>query len=192
MVQNVVIDKTTLRVKRYGYVDFAAKPEFDPETERVIKRDFDFGYDKAWVYNAESDTFEETTPLARFRYCSSSKVVENTKAVIEQTWQSLGGTVTTVGAFIVDASKAWGRVIGQVKAVGDGAQLRLIRESDGLELTVAPIEISDTEGAWVNFKFWANQNQTAETDCFLLQGQLNGAVSMEVRYTSMSLLEKLA
>ena len=132
------------------------------------------------------------TIAASFRYLVPSKLIENTKDITEdETWENLGGVVTTLGSFMADVSKAWGRVIGQAKVSGSGAELRIIRDSDGTVLMAAAHSVEDTSGAWVNVQFWVNQNQPAATDCFILQGRLNGATSMQVRYFSMSLLEKL-
>jgi hypothetical protein len=66
MIRQVVIDKTSKLVKRHGYVDFTSRPDFDPETEQVIEKEFEFIPDisdpffpTAWVYNAADDTFEK-------------------------------------------------------------------------------------------------------------------------------------
>lgn len=132
------------------------------------------------------------TIAATFKYLVPSKLVENATDVTEDTgWQDLGGVTTTLGSFMADVSKAWGRVIGQVKASGSGAQVRVIRDSDGTILMAEPYSVPDTSGEWVTCQCWVNQNQPAGTDCFILQGRLNGATSMQIRYVSMSLLEKL-
>lgn len=131
-------------------------------------------------------------PPLKFSYLVPTKLIENTKEITEdQNWQDLGGVVTTLGAFMADVSKAWGRVIGQIKSVGTGAQIRVIRESDGVLLMTAPYDVPNTENVWQHCQCWVNQNQPADTDCFILQGRLNGATSLHIRYVSMSLLEKL-
>jgi hypothetical protein len=130
-------------------------------------------------------------PPAKFLFHTSSKIVEGAKQVTEQDWEDLGGTVTTLTAFMPNTSKAWGRVVGQAKVSGSGAQLKVSRSSDGADITPAPHSIGDTSGEWANLQFWANQNQPENTDAFVLKGRLNGATSFEVRFVSMSLLEKI-
>lgn len=131
------------------------------------------------------------TPPLKFHYHTSSTLIEDQKSVTEdEDWQDMGGVVTTLGSFMADASKAWGRIIGQVKVSGSGAQLVVHRSSDEAALG-SVVELSDTAGEWVNVQFWANQNQPLATDRFYLCGRLNGATSVELRSFSMSLLEKL-
>jgi hypothetical protein len=155
-------------------------------------------------HETEPTTSEKTTldsliashdgqPFPKFRYLAPTKLVDNEINVTENTnWQDLGAIVTTLGGFISDVSKAWGRVVGDVKTDGSGAELRVIRESDGAVLMAAAHSVGDTSAAWVHAQFWVTQNQPADTDCFILQGRLNGATSFKVRYMSMSLLEKFA
>lgn len=191
MILRSIIDKTSFRVKRYGYVEFSARPDFDPDTEEEIVKDWDFSAAEAWVWNPTEEIFEETTPLPVYKYHSSSKLVERALDVTEiSSWEDLGGTVTTVGAFITDVTKAVGRVVGQVRTNGAGAKLQVVRESDGLPVSQVQ-EIPDTEDSWTNVQFWATDNQTLQTDCFILQGQRNGVGSFQVRFFSISLLEKI-
>jgi len=53
-MQKVVIDKITKLVKRYGYTDFASKPDFDPNTEQVIENDFVFDQDYEYTWDGET------------------------------------------------------------------------------------------------------------------------------------------
>lgn len=153
-------------------------------------------------HESEPTTSEKTTldtlvashdgqPTMKFRYLAPTKLVPGEVDVTENAnWQDLGATVTTLGSFVSDASKAWGRVVGEVKADGSGAELRVIRESDGAVLMAAVHSVSDTAEAWVHVQFWVTQNQPTDTDCFILQARRNGATSFKVRYASMSLLER--
>lgn len=130
-------------------------------------------------------------PTPKFRYLAPTKLVNLEVDVTENAnWQDLGATVTTLGSFVSDVSKAWGRVIGEAKADGSGAELRVIRESDGAVLMAASHGVGDTAGEWAHVQFWVTENQPADTDCFILQGRRNGATSFKVRYVSMSLLER--
>lgn len=132
-------------------------------------------------------------PVSKFVYHVPSKILEGEVEITEdQDWQTIGGTVTTLSAFVKDASKGWGRIVGQVKASGNGGQVRVVRASDEASLMAAPYAVSDTEGAWANCQCWANQNQPADTDAFVVQARKNGAISLRIRWVSMSLLEKVS
>jgi len=132
-------------------------------------------------------------PPPAFEFRASSKILEGPKSITSpDIWEDAGGVVTNISFFVSDPTLAWGRLSGQIKTVGAGAKLRVVRESDGLVCTPADIELPDTEGAWAIVSFWANQNQPGNPDRFILQGYLNGATSLEVRDYAISLLEKTA
>jgi len=60
VARKIVIDKTTGKVLRHGFVDFENEDVFDPDTEEVIEMDFDFipGIDRQdWYYDKENNTF---------------------------------------------------------------------------------------------------------------------------------------
>jgi hypothetical protein len=153
-----------------------------------------------WFVDALS-TEDETTldgivaahqgdPPITLEFKASNKLIENIKDVTEdETWETVGGTVTTLAAFIPDVTKAWGRLIGQCMASGTGAQVRIIRDSDGV-VCGGPYEVADTSSAWADLQEWVNQNQPPNTDCYLLQARLNGATSLQMRYFTISLFEK--
>ena len=131
-------------------------------------------------------------PPVSFKMHASSSVINGVREVTSDTeWQEAGGVVTNLAFFVPDVSKAWGRLSGEVRVSGSGAKLRIIRNSDDAVCTPADVELSDTGGEWVVVSFWANQNQPEIPDRFELQGKLDGAVSLEVRDYSISLLELL-
>lgn len=61
MILNTVINKDTKRVKRWGYCDFTASPEFNPETEEVIEKEFLFDGEKEliWYWIPAEETFKQ-------------------------------------------------------------------------------------------------------------------------------------
>lgn len=62
MIRQEVIDKTTKVVKRHGFCDFANDGQFDPDTEQIIEKDFDFDPDiddVTWTWNATTETFDQ-------------------------------------------------------------------------------------------------------------------------------------
>jgi hypothetical protein len=121
-------------------------------------------------------------------FCACSKIVDDELAITEDdTWQELGGFVTTIGFFISDASKAQGRVVGSYKTDGDGAELRLVNSSGSLMTTA--FDCGDTSSAWATMQFSTDVDPVLTIDTYILEGRLNGATSASVRFTSASLLE---
>jgi hypothetical protein len=59
----VVIDKTTKDVKRFGYCDFENDGSFDSETEEIIEHYFVFdprpSATVTWRWNSSLETFEQ-------------------------------------------------------------------------------------------------------------------------------------
>ena len=63
MTMESVIDKTSKKVKRYGYCDFANDGSFNPTTEEIISKDFFFAPDidqQDWYWNG---TTFQTDPV---------------------------------------------------------------------------------------------------------------------------------
>ena len=57
MIKQVVIDKTTGKVKRWGFCEFRDDGSFDPDTEEIIETEFDFEPDideQDWYWNGET------------------------------------------------------------------------------------------------------------------------------------------
>lgn len=126
------------------------------------------------------------------RFLASSKLAEGTvKIVSDQDWDLIGGVVTTPDFFLPDLSRALGRVLCSVN--GDGGQLRIIeRQEDGTEtdLKQPAVEVSDTAGGWKTVRFWMSGVPTNGTNEYRLEGRLNGATGLQVRFVTLSLLEK--
>lgn len=60
MIKQIVIDKITKEVKRWGYCDFSNDGSFDEFTEEIIEKDFLFlseYSDIIWYYDTEEDIF---------------------------------------------------------------------------------------------------------------------------------------
>ncbi len=125
-----------------------------------------------------------------YGYRAPSNVLIGEKEITSATeWEEINGTITSLGAFCAGADKAWGRCVGGAKVEGEGAQLRLIRESDGAVCQDIPHEMDDG-GTWQFFQFWAYKNQAEGVDRYVLQGRKNGATSFFVRDIAVSILEK--
>lgn len=126
------------------------------------------------------------------RFLASSKLAEGTIQITsDQSWDLIGGVVSSPDFFLPDLSRAYCRILCSVNA--DGGQLRVIeRQGDGTEtdMKAPPIEVSDTAGDWKTVKFWLTAVPNVGTNEYRLEGRLNGASSLLVRFVSISLLEK--
>lgn len=70
MTQKIVIDKTTKRVKRYGFCNFENDAQFDPNTEEIIVSDFFFDElpsKVVWIWNGGTETFDKGVSLSSYR-----------------------------------------------------------------------------------------------------------------------------
>jgi hypothetical protein len=127
------------------------------------------------------------------KFHASSKIVDEETAVLTSAWSTIGGIVTNIGFFIPNLAAALGRVVGEYKAVGTGAQLRVIEVgADGTEVEIMtpPKDLADTADVWTKTKFTCvNTPPRSGDSTFRLEGRLNGATSASVRFLSMSLLE---
>lgn len=131
------------------------------------------------------------SPTVSTIFKATAEVVHSETAITEQDWQDLGGVVTTIEYFVPNLKDAIARVVGSYKAVGDGAQLRIL-EGEGADERVLSVEfaLDDTLDEWTLLKtFNSNEVPSSGQKLFRLQGRLNGAASASVRYTSMTLLE---
>lgn len=128
-----------------------------------------------------------------FGYRAPSNLVIGITAITEDSaWQEIAGTVTNLAAFVRKGrvENAWGRCVGEFKVSGEGAQLRMIRESDGVQCMAEPYAFTNGD-TWEKFQFWANQGQLVGHERYVLQGRLNGATSFSVRDVIISILEKV-
>lgn len=111
-----------------------------------------------------------------------------TRAFTDTNWIALSGVVTSVGFFVLDVTRAIGRVVGEIKTDGT-CKLRIVR-LDGTPLS-AEYEHGDTEGAWEAFSLQTNQPPDEAQTTYKLEGKVVTATSAEIRYASMTLLEVL-
>jgi hypothetical protein len=58
-VKQVVIKTSTNKVKRWGHCDFAIDDTFDPVTESVIEKDFEFDHGFVYTWNEGTSTFDK-------------------------------------------------------------------------------------------------------------------------------------
>jgi len=154
----------------------------DFEKESLDARMAELGYSFGWVS-------PPGPPPAAFY--ASSKIVPGEESVASQTWEVIGGVVTNPSFFIPDLNKALGKLLGQAKVSGSGAQIRVVEEKEGEAdvVVIGPFDVPDSGGAWVVFNQPSHTVARSGDLIYRVEAQLNGATSMEVRFTTMSLLE---
>jgi len=129
---------------------------------------------------------DEAAP-PQYKFHASSSLVGMSTEISEVTdWQILGGVVTTPGFFCA-VENIVSRILAQVEVSGTGAELRVME--NGVRL-IGSVLLSDTVGAWSSIKFYSSDVPTDGTNEYSLEGRLNGASSLKIRFCSMSLLER--
>jgi hypothetical protein len=126
-------------------------------------------------------------PPTKIVFHASSKLLEGEVALTNPSgFDVLGGVVTTPDFFTAILAACLGRIVGSYKAVGAGAELRLVE--DGATV-LGTFEIPDSSGAWQQMQWFTSTPPSAGTHTYTVEGKLNGATSAAVRFTSLSLLE---
>lgn len=128
-------------------------------------------------------------PMTHVEFRASTALVAGVKEVTTQEWDDVGGVVTNVGFFVKDVARALGRVIGQVKCAGTGAQIRILKQ-DGSVL-LGPVAIADSGGVWAVLSLTTSPELPLDSEerLYTVQARLNGATLLAFRYTSFTLLE---
>jgi len=128
-------------------------------------------------------------PLTKVVFHASSLLVGLPQETTSSDWSDVGGVVTNVGFFVKDINMALGRIVGQVKTTGAGADLRILKQ-DGSVL-LGPVALPDTQGAWVVFSETTNSELPLDVEevLYVVQARLAGATSLFFRFTSFTLLE---
>lgn len=126
-------------------------------------------------------------PPVGYKYHATSSLVEAKAIVDSDIWNYMASAVTTPDFFMDDLTKFVGRVIGAYRAVGDGAELRVLEDDESKIL--GSFSMTDTQGEWSTMQFFSSVLPTSGTHEYILQGRLNGATEAEIRGTSMTILE---
>jgi hypothetical protein len=123
-----------------------------------------------------------TCPIFR----ASSTLVELEKEIVAVGgFEVLAGVVTTPDFFSKNLAALVSRIVGEYRAVGTGAELRVV-EDDGTVLgTFSLVPAAD----WTKMQWYTSTAPSAGTHHYTLEGRLNTATSAKVRFVSMSLLE---
>jgi hypothetical protein len=123
----------------------------------------------------------------QLKFHAASKLIEGELTVTQDaTWQTLGGVVTTPDFFMATLAAGLGRIVGSYKSVGTAPEIRIIEDDTTTLCTFSAVATADV---WTMMQFFTTTPPTAGTHEYKIEGRLNGATSMSVRFTSMSLLE---
>jgi hypothetical protein len=200
-----VIKRTPNSVGVYEFRQSVNTPDFDP-VEWLINPDTSLLvgvptiYWKVVVDNVEEMTAAEKSAVdvahdpPSLQFIASSKLVDRPFSVAQvNTWEEIGGAVTTPSFFTPDYANCIGRVTGMICTTGAGAELRVIENSaSASNVQVGQFVVPDTGGVWQMFGFMvANQPPAAGTNEYVLQGKLASASALSIKAASVSLLQKV-
>jgi len=129
-------------------------------------------------------------PPTQIIWHAVSALTDDVKSVsdTDPAWTELGGTVTTPDFFTSNVLACRGRIVGMVKSNGTGGKLRMREDST---VPSGGYDVPDTSGEWQPMQWFSPDAPTAGTHYYTLEGQLpsSGATSLEVKFSSVSLLE---
>lgn len=112
--------------------------------------------------------------------------------VLDATQQEIDGVVTSVGILARNKAKAFGRVVGQHKSTGAGAEIKVVETQDDgtvTQMNSTPYSLPDTAGAWKTFGFSTDVEPNGARCAYTVEATLGAATSCEVRFIALSLLE---
>jgi hypothetical protein len=119
---------------------------------------------------------------------ASTTITSEEIAIPSLDWSDIGGVVTTPSFFCANLDRLIGRMVGEYKADGMGAELRIVE--DGTRVVSPEMPLPDTAGTWtLSPPLVTNTPTMPGQHAYRLQGRLNGALSASIRFTSLSLLE---
>lgn len=110
------------------------------------------------------------------------------------TWQLLGGAITRAD-FFGPLPNLFGRVVMQYRAAGGTVNFRLVEDKPGVgEVVISadPKVLPDTGGVWTLARFDSIVQMRPGTNVYRFETQLGTALSADVRFASMSLLEAVS
>lgn len=131
-------------------------------------------------------------PTTEAVFHASSKLVEDEKNITsDQTFECVGGSVTSPSFFSSNLAACFGRCIGEVFVDGTGFEMQITEtnDADTEDKNVSAFAVADTGGVWKRFKFSTDVLIRTGENTYKLEGRLNGAASAKVRFVSLSLLE---
>lgn len=122
---------------------------------------------------------------------ATSKVISDEVQITQDsTWQVLGGVVASPEFFVPALVGVKGRIVGSVKTVGTGVQLKVVEAgASNVDMNSTPYSVSDTSNAWSVVKFLTDVAPRAGDWTYEVHGRLNGASSASMRFSSLTLLE---
>lgn len=124
-------------------------------------------------------------------HASSVMILQPVEITSVDDWQVLGKARADPSFFIDDLANAVGRVVFEAAVDGDGAELKIVEDTEGDEKDVSstPFKLPDTGAKWKPFKFSSDQPPRKGPNVYRLEGRLNGAKSAFVDTCAIAALE---
>jgi hypothetical protein len=109
--------------------------------------------------------------------------------ITSETWVDVGGAMVAANYFPRETSKAFGRLLGQVKVDGDAAVLQIVK--DGVTIMLGPVALPDTGGDWVTIMETIPLTTPVlpGTNLYTLQAKVGAAESVFFRFVALALAE---
>lgn len=173
-----------------GLSDFvnAVVPPLDPADWLAFDSGWteyqDPGVGMVWSFDRDTSTLVATPAPPSYAFAAASKM-EST-VVTSQSWVVVDGLVTNLAAFTSDAARALGKATGQVKVDGAGFEMRFTKGDSSTPIS-ADYAHADTGGGFEIFGFYTNAPGDLGDQVYCLEARLNGAVSAEIRFASLSI-----
>jgi len=121
---------------------------------------------------------------------ASTTVTSEEVVILSADWTDLGGVVTTPQFFCRDLTRLFGRVVGEYRSVGDGAQIRIVE--DGARIMSPEGDLPDSGGVWALIPGLSTDVPSLSGQhSYRVQGRLRSATSGSIRFTSISLIESV-
>lgn len=137
------------------------------------------------------------TPLVAFY--GSSKLIDNTKAIVSTpAFEIAGGVITNPGFFSPNLPATFGRITGAYRVTGVGAQCKIVEANpDGSnpeDKNAAPVDLANTLGVWKILRFQTDIAprpvvSVAKPWQYTLEAQTGGTADFEFKYVSLSLMQ---
>jgi len=187
MDRQVVIDDASGDVLKAGYTDFS--PELG-RGQSILVSDFVFepGLDRnSWRWDGSA--FVDGGSKTRLSFLASSKLVADEAPITSTDWEDLGGVSTDLSFFCSDMTCLRGQALGNAKASGRGAELRIIERSrSGETVLSAPFSIAESP-SFQPFEIGTNAAPATGQNTYVLQGRLGGASLASVQYVTLATFE---
>ncbi len=173
----------------------------DPNTRGVVKDgtglrvqfDNPLGLADKALLDGVIDSHEGIKPMDRKLLGASTLLRQDVSVSNETEWQQLAGVVSRPSFFTPNLASVVGQVLGQMFCVGGGAEIRLVEDVDGgggaINVMTEPYVVPDTAGKWSILVMLSDKPPSEGSNVYHLEARRNGAASLKIKNTSLTLIE---